>query len=214
MQFTEQFQRPKGYLTLITHRGGTVDHDHIVGGDVVERRDFHNLIVDRASQLMAGRMAPGAITGGSEQSFIGSFLDHGIQYLAAGFGQLVDPTMPYDSVTNPVDSSYNLQDPPEATLADTQLLGEAYRIPPSAWCFMDPAGEETNELTNVLKITFTFMEDMLVGPVTECGLFGGNAQPWNNGNGKNSGVLFNRKTFAVVNKSNDMRLSIIWRLVF
>jgi hypothetical protein len=214
MQFSETFKRPSGFITMIEHRGGHVVNDQLVDGELVARRDFHNLIVDSASRLMAGRMAPGSITGGSEQSRIGSFLDHGIQYLAVGFGRLVDPTQPYDAVTNPVDPSYDLQNPPVETLADVTLLGEAYRVPPSTWCFLDGAGEETSQNTNVLKISFTLMENEAVGPITELGLYGGDAQPWNAGQGKNTGLLFNRKVFAVWNKSVDTRLTVSWKLTF
>ena len=215
MVFEEKFKKPEGLITLIGHRGGHVVNGRVVGGEEIGRREIHNLIVDRASQLMAGRMAPGAITGGSEQAFIGNYLDRGIQYLAVGFGILKDPDLPYDAVSNPVDTSqYDLQNPPVETLADTKLLGEAIRVPPTTWCFVDAAGQETDEITNILKITFTLYEDMACGPITEVGMVGGNARAWEAGAGKDSGYMFNLKRFPVWNKLLNTRLSVCWKLTF
>ena len=205
----------KGQITFYEHQGGEFIDGKLVGGKLIKSETIQNLIVDSASKLMAARMAPGAITGATDPAFQGNFLDRGLQYLALGVGVLQDPDKPYDERTNNVDTTqWDLQDPPSETLTTTKLVGEFYRKPFTSWCFVDAAGNETSSLTNILKITTTFYENEGNGPITEMGLYGGDAQDWNAGEGKDSGVLFNYKTVKVWNKIDQSRLTIVWKLTF
>jgi hypothetical protein len=205
----------RGQLSLIEHKGGEFINGKLVGGEIIHEETIQNLIVDTASQLMAARMAPGAITGATDPAFQGNFVDKGLQYLAVGVGVLQDPSLPYDEVTNNVDrTQWDLQNPPSETLTTTKLVGEFYRKRFTSWCFLDAAGNETSSLTNVLKITTTFLENEANGPITEIGLYGGDAQAWNAGAGKDSGYLFNYKTVKVWNKIDESRLTIVWKLTF
>ena len=72
----------KGQISMIAHKGGELVNGKIVGGEVLKTFTVQNLIVDTASKLMAARMAPGAITGGTNPAFQGNFVDRGLQYLA------------------------------------------------------------------------------------------------------------------------------------
>ena len=138
-----------------------------------------------------------------------------MQYLALGVGILKDRTKPYDEKTNNVDrNQWDLQDPPTETLTETKLVGEFYRKRFTNWCFVDLAGNETNKATNILKLTTTFLENEANGPITEMGIYGGDAQEWNAGKGKDTGILFNLKRLKVWNKTSESRLTIVWTITF
>jgi hypothetical protein len=208
---------PQGSIGMILHKGGDYDHksDSIVGGRILTARYIDNLIVDKASFLMACRLAPGAVTGSSTAAFQGNFLTGGLQYLAVGVGILNDPSKPYDAVTNPVNTNqWNLQNPPAENLSDVKLKGEIFRKGFTSWSFVNVDGSDSSNPTNVLKLVTTFVESEAAGPLTEMGLFGGNAQPWSSGTGKDTGYMFNYKTFPVWNKPLDARLTITWKLTF
>ena len=213
---SEQYTKtPKGEIALYVHKGGTIQNGEIKDGQLLDEVVIKNLIVDKASELMAARMAPGAITGATTPALQGNFLDRGLQYLAVGVGVLQDTTKPYDEKTNTVETTeWDLQNPPAETLTTTKLIGEFFRKPFTSWCFVDAAGNEASTLTNILKITTTFFENEANGPITELGLYGGDAQDWNAGQGKDSGYLFNYKTFKVINKSENARITIVWKLTF
>lgn len=213
----EKFKKPHGQISMILHKGGVYDikTGSIKNGEIISQKNIDNLIVDKASVLMAARMAPGAITGSTAAALQGDFLDHGLQYLAIGVGILKDPSKPYDKVTNPVDTTnWDLQDPNQELLTDIKLQGELFRKPFTSWCFVNPDGSESQTKTNVLKLVTTFVENEAIGPLTEMGLFGGDAQDWNNGTGKDTGHMFNYKTYSVWNKPSDARLSISWVITF
>lgn len=211
----ERLKRPSGQITFILHEGGELVGDELVGGKLLNRTIIQNLIVDKASELMAARMAPGAVTGSTTPSFTGNFLNSGLQYISVGVGILQNTALPYDEKTNDVDTTqWDLQNPPTEQLTVTKLVGELYRKQFTSWCFVDAAGNETSTLTNILKLSTTFYENEANGPLTEMGLFGGDAQDWNNGAGKDSGYMFNYKTFKVWNKPNTARLSIVWKLTY
>jgi len=177
---------------------------------VVREIEDHNLIVSAASTLMAGRMAPGAITGGEEESFEGDYFDHGLQYLAVGTGILTDSTREYDKETNPVDrDAYDILNPPEPTLDRTQLTNEIFRKQFTSWNFLNPDGSISDVATNILQISTTLTEDEANAPLNEVALFGGNAT-----SEKGSGIMFNMKSFECISKTNNHRISIIWRLTF
>ena len=211
-----EFKRPSGSITMYLHEGGEIVNGKLVNGKMIDKCTIKNLIVDKASELMAGRMAPGAVTGSGNPSVNGDFLDSGLKYLALGVGILSDPELPYDEITNPVDTTqWDLQNPPAENLNTTKLVGEAYRKSFTSWHFINAAGEETDDITNILSLSTTFYEDEASGlPLTEMGLFGGDALDWNEGNGKDTGFMFNHKTFKVWNKTNTQRLTVVWKLTF
>ena len=218
MKNTEQVKRPEGYISMVLHKGGEYNTNtgKIEGGEILQETAGKNLIVNMASELMASRMAPGSHTGASASgSIVGEFLEKGLQYLSVGVGILQDTTVPYDPVTNPVNTTlWNLQSPPAETLTTVKLQGEIFRKEFTSWTFIDASGAAVATPTNILQLVTTFMEAEAVGPLTEMGLFGGNAEPWNNGLGQNSGYMFNCKNFPVWNKPSDSRLTITWNLTF
>ena len=219
MNGTETVKKPSGQISMVLHKGGEYNiHTGKVEGatEIIAEKEVKNLIVDKASELMACRLAPGSHTGletGGAND--GTYLIDGLQFLAVGVGILKDPTLAYDKITNPVDTAnWDLQNPPEETLAATKLQGELFRKEFTSWTFLNPDGSESSSPTNVLKLVTTYLETEAVGPLTEMGLFGGNASDWENGTGKDSGYMFNYKTFPVWNKPADSRLSISWLLTF
>ena len=59
------------------------------------------------------------------------------------------------------------------------------------------------------------METEAVGPLSAMGIVGGSeAQDWNDGAGKDTGILFNLKHFSIWSKDASSRLTIAWRLTF
>lgn len=219
MKSNDYFNRPKGTVTMIMHKGGEFDltTNSVVNGTEIARRQIKNLIVNEASRFMAARMAPGATNGKMHGSNYepgrtdGEFESCGLKYLAVGVGILKDQTKPYDEQKNPVDTdNWDLQNPPAEKLTVTQLEGEYYRKLFTDWKFIDSTGNISEKATNVLLLSTTFLESEAVGPLTEMGLFGGVTAT----NTKNSGLMFNYKTFKVWNKENDARLTVVWRLTF
>lgn len=212
-----QNHKPSGEISMILHKGGEYNPKtgKIEGAkEIIDEKKVKNLIVNTASKLMAYRMAP------MQLSEMGNTVDElqnimGLQVLAVGVGILMDPTKPYDKVTNPVNTSqWDYMNPPAESLNDTQLVGEIFRKPFTSWAFVNENDEPQNVNTNILKLVTTFMETEAPAPITEMGIFGGNAQDFNDGAGIGTGFLFNRKTFPVWNKDSSSRLTITWRLTF
>jgi len=213
----EFYTKPKGKIGMILHKNGEYNSitGSIVGGEIIDIKFINNLIVDNASLLMACRLAPGSVTGSAPAAFQGDFLGAGLQYLAVGVGILNNPNSPYDPIVNPVNTNqWNLQSPIAETLSDVKLRGEIFRKGFTSWNFVNIDGSSSTTPTNVLQLVTTFVENEAVGPLTEMGLYGGSAQSWNNGSGKDSGYMFNYKTFSVWNKPSDARLTITWNLTF
>lgn len=204
MNNIETIKKPQGSIGMILHKGGEYDKEtgKIKGGEVIAEKEVKNLIVDKASVLMACRLAPGSHTGTNDSGAdTGTFLLDGLQFLAVGVGILKNTALPYDRITNPVDTAqWDLQNPPTETLDTIKLRGEIFRKEFTSWTFVDVTGNDVSTPTNVLKLVTTFYETEAVGPLTEMGLFGGNANDWNNAVGKDSGYMFNYKTFPVWNK--------------
>lgn len=118
----------------------------------------------------------------------------GISYLAVGTG----------------DIGWNLQDPPAPTTSATTLTGEIERkvIGINDTNFVDPdTGDPILSATNVVDYSVTFNESEAVGPLVEMGLFGGDATA-----ATNTGTMVNWRTFPVINKTNSMTLTIIFRI--
>lgn len=213
----EKFQKPKGEISMVLHKGG--EYNPLTGKienakEIVDKKEVKNLIVNSASKLMAWRMAPLQISEtGTDISTIMNI--QGLQYLAVGVGELMDPTKPYDKITNPVNIElWDYLNPPTEQLTDTKLVGEIFRKPFSSWAFVDENDNISETPTNILKLVTTFLETEANGPLTEMAIFGSDAEDWNDGEGKDTGIMFNRKTFSIWSKSSDSRLTVTWRLTF
>jgi hypothetical protein len=151
-------------------------------GKIIEERSNHNIIVNSASILIARLLKDNQDPTG------------GITFLAVGTGG----------------PSWNLQNPPQPTNIQTTLVSEIARKAFSTIdvTFIDPeTGNPTTVPTNVLDFTATFAETEAVGALVEMGLFGGDAT-----NIVNSGTEINYVTFPVINKTNAMTLTIIFRI--
>ena len=151
-------------------------------GKVIDEREDHNIIVNAASILIARLLKD------SKEP------DGGITYLAVGTGA----------------PGWNLQNPPQPTNTQTTLDAEIARKAFSTQdvTFIDPeTGNPTTIPTNVLDFTATFAETEAVGALVEMGLFGGDATDL-----VNSGSEINYRTFPVINKTNSMTLTIIFRI--
>ncbi len=145
-------------------------------------RHNNNIIVNTASVLIARLLKDNAEPSG------------GITYLAMGTGGV----------------GWNLQNPPQPTTSQTQLENEIARkaFTTEDVTFVDPdTGNPTIVPTNVVDFTATFAETEAVGPLVEMGLFGGDATDL-----LNSGTEVNYRTFPVINKTNSMTLTIIFRI--
>lgn len=151
-------------------------------GKVLETRHDHNIIVNTASILIA-RLLKDSLEP-----------DGGITYLAVGTGGV----------------GWNLQNPPQPTNTQSALNNEIARkaFTTEDISFIDPTtGNPTLVPTNVLDFTATFNETEAVGPLVEMGLFGGDATDV-----ADSGTEVNYRTFPVLNKTNSMTLTIIFRI--
>jgi hypothetical protein len=202
MNNIEEFKTPVGQIGLVLHRGGELNPEtgKVEGGEILEQIEMKNLIVNSASKLMAMRIAPGINPKTDPVDNTGLGTPDGLQYLAVGSG------VGTGDVMNP--------QPADATAV--KLRNEIARKEFTYWSYVDPTtGNDTATPTNILKLATTFTEAEAVpagstyGSLVEMGLFGGNATT-----AKDSGIMFNFKTFAVWNKPNDARLTITWKLTF
>ena len=151
-------------------------------GEVLDKRHNNNIIVNSASILIARLLKDNHEPNG------------GITYLAVGTGA----------------SGWNLQNPPQPTVTQAHLENEIARkaFTTEDVSFIDPTtGDPTVVPTNVLDFTATFAETEAVGPLVEMGLFGGDATDL-----IDSGTEVNYRTFPVLNKTNSMTLTIIFRI--
>jgi len=148
----------------------------------VEHRVMENVIVDVASELMAERFKEhdGDASGG-------------ILVLAVGSGS----------------PGWDLQNPPPATAAQTQLVNEIERKTFTRSYYVDHAGSESLTRTNIVDYETTYEETEAVGPLVEMGLFGGVGATT-----PGSGTMVNYHTFPVWNKPATSTLTIVWRLTF
>ena len=151
-------------------------------GKVIKEYHDSNIIVNTASILIARLLKDNHEP------------DGGITYLAVGTGAV----------------GWNLQNPPQPTNTQTQLNAELARkaFSTNDITFVDPStGNPTTTPTNIVDFTATFAETEAVGPLVEMGLFGGDATDL-----PNSGTEVNYRTFPVINKTNSMTLTIIFRI--
>jgi len=99
-------------------------------------------------------------------------------------------------------------DPPAPTTSQTFLESEFFRKGISTTTFVDPqTAEPTSNPTNIVDYATTFSESEAVGPIMELSLFGGEATTT-----LNTGTMVNWRTFPVINKTNSMTLTIIFRI--
>lgn len=151
-------------------------------GKVIEERHNHNIIVNTASILIARLLKDNAEPAA------------GISYLAVGTGA----------------SGWSLQNPPQPTNTQETLENEIARkaYTTEDVSFVDPTtGSHVSTPTNVVDFTATFAETEAVGPLVEMGMFGGDATDL-----ADSGTMVNYRTFPVINKTNSMTLTIIFRI--
>jgi hypothetical protein len=151
-------------------------------GEILEERHGTNIIVNTASILIARLLKDNTEP------------DAGISYLAVGTGAV----------------GWNLQNPPQPTVTQTKLENEIKRkaFTTDDVSFIDPTtGEPTVVPTNVVDFTCTFNETEAVGPLVEMTLFGGDATDL-----ADSGSMINYRTFPVLNKTNSMTFTIIFRI--
>lgn len=154
------------------------------GGELVYDYASPNVIVSSAGILLARLLKDS-----SEPS-------KGISYLAVGTGAI----------------GWDIQNPPAPTIDRTLLRAELSRkaISPSHTTFVDPiTGDPVSNSTptNVVDYSVTFSESEAVGAIVEMSLFGGDAT-----SAANSGTMVNYRTFPVLNKTNSMTLSVIFRI--
>jgi hypothetical protein len=158
-------------------------------GKLVHSYAHSNIIVNTASILIS-RLLKDPGEAGS-----------GISYLAVGTGD-----------RRPVsEGGWNLQDPPAPTTSANFLVGESFRkgIGINDTSFIDPeTGDPTSTATNIVDYSITFNEAEAVGPIVEMGLFGGSGANSNS----NTGTMMNWRTFPVINKTNSMTLTVIFRI--
>jgi hypothetical protein len=155
--FNENFKKPKGFISAYMHRGG-MQFVHIgtepkqgyyiiPEASIVNEMHMKNMIVTKASTLMANRMRPGASW------------ESGIGYLEVGTGVGTGTT----------------DNPQKETVTDEHLKVPLARNPITSWTYIDSAGNPVVGPTNRLRLTTTFAEAEALGAQTEIGLFGGNA---------------------------------------
>lgn len=149
-------------------------------------RQFHNLIVDVCSDLIAEWAFTGVIT------LVGDHVP-GILTLAVGTG----------------DTGWDLQNPPAETANLTVLYSELTRKEFASKNYVDGLGSPSATRTNIVDFLTTYLETEAVGPLVEMGLFGGTGALNPNG-----GTRCNARHFPVLNKPATSQLSILYRLTF
>ena len=178
LNFYENKQiNPKGHISMTLFKG-TYDNGKI-NGEILKTYEEHNLIVNMASNLMAGRMAPdnttpriistpsydefGQITSTTSKETSSKYpLLNGFQYLALGNGLLESEDFQND---NSKKGAY-LYDPTTSMSIDEQkvqnsLQNETIRKKITSWAFVDENGDISDKETNILKLTTLFNENDL-----------------------------------------------------
>jgi hypothetical protein len=99
------------------------------------------------------------------------------------------------------------QVPQAEVLGQVALRAPLARKAITSWTYLDVNGSPTGVESNVLQLTTIFNENEAIGAIVEMGLSGGLATLT-----LGSGYLFNYKTFAVWNKDNTVKLTIVWKI--
>lgn len=157
----QQTIQASGFISAYLHKGDTTfiangdsegqGYLALAKGDIQQEMHVKNLIVSKASQLMAKRMRPGTSWGA------------GISHLEVGTGT----------------GSGTTQNPQSESLEQTSLRAPLFRSPITAWTYLDAQGAPTASETNVIQLTTTFGTSEANGAITEMGLFGGDATATN-----------------------------------
>ncbi len=159
LSFMEAMKSPTGFISGFLHTseaqfvqlGDGTDPKQgyfiLPKSDVAQEMHLKNLIVSKASVLMAKRMRPGTSWGA------------GITHLEVGTGV----------------GSGTLQAPQTETVAQTALRTPLARKGVDSWTYLDVSGNPTTSETHVMQLTTTFNETDAVGAIVEMGLFGGDA---------------------------------------
>lgn len=123
----------------------------------------------------------------------GASWGNGIQYLAVGTG-VGTGTTANPEVENPV---------------YTKLRNEIDRVGIDSWTYLDESGKPTETPTKSVQYVFKFLTTEGVGGLVEMGMFGGDAST-----GADTGHLFNYKVFPIWNKTDDIELTVSWKITF
>lgn len=146
----------KGFVSAYLHEGSPVyvwmDKESRQGylkrpTNAIREHHLKNLIVNKASVLMAKRMRPGASWGA------------GITHLEVGTGV----------------GTGNTQAPEAESASQTTLRSPLARKDITAWTYIDSSGNPTETETNVVEFSVNFTENEAIGALVEMGLFGGDA---------------------------------------
>ena len=154
----EKILSANGFISAYLHRGEGLEfvplsdepghgYFRIPHKAILLERHAKNLIVTKASQLMAKRMRPGTSWGA------------GITHLEVGTGF----------------GTGTAQNPQPENSAQTALRQPLARKAITSWTNLDGSGNPAGSDTNVLQLTTTFVENEANGALVEMGLFGGDA---------------------------------------
>lgn len=99
--------------------------------------------------------------------------------------------------------------PPAPVGNETQLKNEIFRKGFSSVNFVDENGLPVLTPTGTVDFAATFTETEAVGPLTELGIFGGDASA-----SANSGTMVNYIRFPVVSKTASSTLTLVVRFAF
>jgi len=127
-----------------------------------------------------------------------------------------DPTEPLTGVfalgVGTGSPTWDYMNPPPATESQVYLVNELARVEFSSINFVktDGSGEVSTVPTYVLDCTAQFPQTIASGPWMEIGVFGDVPEPLT----PNTGSMLTYRTFAVVNKSPTMSITITYRLSF
>ncbi len=151
-------------------------------GNLVYSHEGPNVVVDTASNLLALLLKESGQPG-----------IQGIKYLALGQGA----------------PGWNVMAPPSPTPDRPSLYREFARVPLTYSQFVNPSNGQPSETpTNVVDYVFAVSEGQAVGPIVECGMFGGPDATSTLG----TGIMVNYRTFPVLNKTEDMNFYLVFRI--
>lgn len=188
----ENFKRNSHWITGEV-QDTLIDRD----GNVTVLPADHNIVVDSCSNLIACLFKDSAVSGDVSTGIKDSegndrlFTSAGIRYWAIGGIKVGD-----------TETSPEIFDTPDGS--ETRLSKEFYRaiILPENIKFVDGDGNETDNVTNRIKVTVTVPYDEGNGTWYEFGLFGGNSACAD----ENSGIMINKKVHEPITKSVNLQI--------
>lgn len=191
MEHSEVYPTPKGFIDMYGHKGEAV---FVQVGDG-ENQGYYVLPKDEVIEEMH---MPNLIVSKASQYMAkrmvpGTSWGTGIGFLEVGTGVGTGST----------------QNPQVEAMSQVALRVPLIRKAISSWTYLDASGNPTASETNVVQYTTIFTETEAVGALVEQALFGGDATAT-----AGTGYMFNYKAFAVWNKDNTMRLTVVWKLTF